>query len=498
MFVEEIATHNSAESCWLIIDGKVYDLTDFLDEHPGGKKIILKHAGTDATAEFDKFHPRDTLNFLAPECCIGEVEDPENLPQTEEEEVVDDSTEEERVAEEARLDRIAHKPDLSKIINLYDFEAVARTTMDPNGFAYYSSGTEDEITLRENHNAFKRVYFNPRVLVDVTDVDQTTTMLGSPAATPLYISATAMGKIGHEDGELALARAAGTTGIIQMVPNLGLFGFDEIVDAAQPDQPLWFQLYVNRNKEIVKRIVRAAETRGVKALFVTVDAPHVGKREKDMRSKFLAGRSDSDDNGNHGDGDKKTSALIDTALTWKDVAWFRSITSMKIVLKGIQTVQDAVLAVQHHADGIVISNHGGRQLETVRAPIEVLADVNAYFKQHPEILAGKQFEMFIDGGVRRGSDVLKAICLGARGVGLGRALLYAMAGYGQEGVEKAVAILKDEIVMCMRLLGVTSLNQLDESYVDLAALKGGRGSSGGALFDNVYEPMGVVKFKARL
>ncbi|KAF4563210.1 Cytochrome b2, mitochondrial precursor [Pleurotus pulmonarius] len=273
-----VAEHASRDSCWIVVHGKVYDVTDFLDEHPGGSKIILKYAGADATEAYEPIHPPNAITDNLPtDKHIGAI-DPNTVVK-----VVKEVTEEDK-RRQALLDA---RPPLDEIINLHDFEAVAKAVLPPKAWAYYSSASDDEITIRENRAAFQRVWFRPRILRDVTSVDWSTTILGQKSSLPVYISATALGKLGHPDGELNLTRAAGKHGVIQMIPTLASCSFDEILDAAVPGQPLFLQLYVNRDREITKKYVQHAEKRGVKALFITVDAPQLGRREKDMRMKFV-------------------------------------------------------------------------------------------------------------------------------------------------------------------------------------------------------------------
>ena len=182
--------------------------------------------------------------------------------------------------EESRQQRIASKPPLAQCFNLHDFESVAKQVMKKIAWGYYSSGADDEITLRENHSAYHKIWFRPRVLVDVEEVDSSTRMLGSKCDIPFYVTATALGKLGDPEGEVVLTRAASRHGVIQMIPTLSSCSFDEIVDAKKGDQVQWLQLYVNKDREITKRIVQHAEKRGCKGLFITVDAPQLGRREK--------------------------------------------------------------------------------------------------------------------------------------------------------------------------------------------------------------------------
>ncbi|KAF9446522.1 hypothetical protein P691DRAFT_794412 [Macrolepiota fuliginosa MF-IS2] len=492
---QTVAEHNSRDSCWIIVHDKIYDVTEFLDEHPGGSKIILKYAGVDATEAYEPIHPPDAITTNLPiEKHIGAV-DPNTIIRT-----VKQVTEEDR-RRQALLDA---RPPIDEILNFHDFEAVAKTVLPAKAWAYYSSGGDDEITIRENRAAFQRVWFRPRVLRDVSNVDWTTTILGQKSSMPVYISATALGKLGHPDGELNVTRAAAKHGVIQMIPTLASCSFDEIVDAAQPGQPLFLQLYVNRDREITKRYVQHAEKRGVKALFITVDAPQLGRREKDMRMKAV------DDSGTakvqEGQQDVKKdqgvsraiSSFIDPSLSWKDIPWFRSITNMPIILKGVATPEDALLAYDAGVQGIVLSNHGGRQLDTSPSGLENLPPIIAALRTRGP-WPNPNFAVFVDGGVRRASDVLKALALGATAVGIGRGFLYAFCAYGQEGVEKAIQILHDEFQMNMRLIGARNLNEIVPEMVDASALHSRVGlSPPDNLYFNTYQPLTTAQFKNKL
>lgn len=300
-------------------------------------------------------------------------------------------------------------------------------------------------------------------------------MLGSPTSVPFYVTATALGKLGHPEGEVCLTRAANTHNVIQMIPTLASCSFDEIVDARGPDQVQWLQLYVNKDRTITKRIVQHAQQRGCKALFITVDAPQLGRREKDMRSKFsdrgsavqaADGKSESSMDRSQGAA-RAISSFIDPSLSWKDIPWFQSLTDMPIVLKGVQRVDDVLRAVQMGIPAVVLSNHGGRQLEFAPSAIELLAEVMPELRRRGW---QNRIEVYIDGGVRRGTDILKALCLGAKGVGIGRPFLYAMSAYGMPGVERAMQLLKDEMVMNMRLIGCSNIGQLCPDLVDARGL----------------------------
>jgi len=461
---EDVAKHNSRESCWVIVHGKAYDVTEFLPEHPGGPKIILKYAGKDATEEYEPIHPPDTLDkFLPKDKHMGAV----NMTTVTKEE------KEESPEEKERQERIKKMPKLEACYNLMDFEAVARQVMKKPAWAYYSSAADDEITMRENHSAFHKIWFRPKVLVDVENVDISTTMLGTKCDIPFYVTATALGKLGNPEGEVVLTRGARKHNVIQMIPTLASCSFDEIVDAKQGDQCQWLQLYVNKNREITKKIVQHAESRGCKGLFITVDAPQLGRREKDMRSKFDDTGSNVQSTGGH-DVDRSQgaaraiSSFIDPSLSWKVIPWFLSITKMPIILKGVQRVEDVLKAIDAGVHGVVLSNHGGRQLDFARSGIEVLAEVMPVLRERN---LQDKIEIYIDGGVRRATDIIKALCLGAKGVGIGRPFLFAMSAYGLPGVDRAMQLLKDEMVMNMRLIGASSVEELSPDMLDTTGLK---------------------------
>lgn len=326
--------------------------------------------------------------------------------------------------------------------------------------------------MRENHSAFHKIWFRPRILQDVEKIDLSTIMLGTKVSIPFYVTATALGKLGNPEGEVILTRGAHKHNVIQMIPTLASCSFDEIVDAAQDGQVQWLQLYVNKDRAITKRIVEHAEKRGCKGLFITVDAPQLGRREKDMRSKFSdVGsnvQSTGGDNVDRSQGAARAiSSFIDPSLSWKDIPWFLSITKMPIILKGVQRVEDVIRAIEVGVHGVVLSNHGGRQLDFARSGIEILAEVMPVLRERGW---QNRIEIFIDGGVRRATDIIKALCLGATGVGIGRPFLFAMSAYGLPGVDRAMQLLKDEMEMNMRLIGCSSVDQLNPTLVDTRGL----------------------------
>ena len=355
--------------------------------------------------------------------------------------------------------------------------------------------------MRENHSAFHKIWFRPRILHNVEKIDLSTTMLGTKVDIPFYVTATALGKLGNPEGEVILTRGARKHNVIQMIPTLASCSFDEIVDAAQDGQVQWLQLYVNKDRAITKRIIEHAEKRGCKGLFITVDAPQLGRREKDMRSKFSdVGSNVQETGGENTDRSqgaaRAISSFIDPSLNWNDIPWFLSVTKMPIILKGVQRVEDVIRAIEVGVQGVVLSNHGGRQLDFARSGIEVLAEVMPVLRERNW---QDRIEIYVDGGVRRATDIIKALCLGAKGVGIGRPFLFAMSAYGLPGVDRAMQLLKDEMEMNMRLIGCSNVEQLNPTMVDTRALSMHTTAvPSDTLGMSVYDPLVNPQEKAKL
>lgn len=478
---EEVEKHNAVDDCWVVIDGYVYDLTDFIPSHPGGPAVIRANAGKDVTAIFGPLHAPDVIEkFIAPSKRLGPLDgkmrDELVCPPFAPGESLDDLA--------AKQQLRAQLPSLDHISNIYDFEYLASQILSNQAWAYYSSGADDEITMRENHSAYHRIFFKPKILVDVEKVDTSTEFLGSKVDLPFYVSATALCKLGNpQEGEKDIARGCGMgpKKVVQMISTLASCSLKEIVEAApSKDQIQWFQLYVNSDRKVTDELIANAEKLGLKAIFVTVDAPSLGNREKDAKVKFSAERSGPEAmEKNKKDKEKSKSVeekgasralskFIDPSLSWKDITEIKKKTDLPIVIKGVQRAEDVLKAVEVGAAGVVLSNHGGRQLDFSRSPVEVLAEVAPIIRERK---LQDSFEIYIDGGVRRGTDILKALCLGAKGVGLGRPFLYANSTYGKEGVEKLIDTLSFELEMGMRLLGVNSIKELNPDFLDLSALK---------------------------
>ncbi|KAK2461811.1 hypothetical protein APHAL10511_006274 [Amanita phalloides] len=474
--LEQVAEHKTANSCWVIIHSQVYDVTEFLPEHPGGARVILQYAGKDATESFDQFHSSEVLRNLPTEKHLGSLVGKDTAALNRAQNAKAKTKDQLRVEEAHK-----HKPPIHRILSLAEMEAVALKILSHKAWAYYSSGSDDEISFAENARAFTRFFFLPRVMRPVGNCDPTTTILGYPSSLPIFVSGSALAKLGHPLGEINITRgiyASPSSHLIQMVSSNSSLPFREIAKAARPGQTLFFQLYKHSDDSLAEQRVRAVEEAGYKAIFLTVDAIVAGHRERDIRSPWVLEDEERGSAPAHSDeeemrltsrGDANSfgtaGALVakdDRNMTWeKTIPWLRGITKLPIVIKGIQGVEDAILAAEAGVDGILLSNHGGRQLDYSLPPIEVLYRLR---KQRPDVF--NKLEVYIDGGIYRGTDVLKALCLGARAVGLGRAFLYAQGAYGSSGVARIIQILKQEIVTGMGLLGAPTVSDLKPDLIE--------------------------------
>ncbi|PWY68975.1 cytochrome b2, partial [Aspergillus sclerotioniger CBS 115572] len=356
-------------------------------------------------------------------------------------------------------------PPLPTILSTHDFELIASQTLTPKTWAFYSSAATDMLTHQSNIIIYDRILLRPRILRNVTSVSTRTTILGCAMNLPLFVSPAAMATLVHPDGELAIARGCARFGVGQCISTNASYPLDKITSSVQEGtNPFFLQLYMHKSRDITLSLLHLAHTSNISGIFLTIDAPVPGKREADERVPLspsdiqfstrlpMSGAQISSDAKGSGLG-RSMGEYIDASLTWEDLRWLRDNTHLPIVLKGVQTAEDALLAVRAGVDGIVVSNHGGRGLDTVSSSIAVLMEIRQCC---PEVF--EQLEVFVDGGIRRGTDIIKAICLGAKAVGMGRAFLYSLC-YGQEGVERLIEIMKDELETTMKLLGITDLSQ---------------------------------------
>ncbi|KAF2014515.1 hypothetical protein BU24DRAFT_493107 [Aaosphaeria arxii CBS 175.79] len=459
---DEIQKHVSADDCWVIIKGSVYDVTDFLKIHPGGEHAILAKAGKDATETFDLLHPPGVLGTLPEECLLGRV-DPDTLP-AEEEKVV---TDEELARELARQEM----PAAQNMLLLNDFEHWAQRVLSETAWAYYRSAADEERTFFENRDAFQRYFFRPRILRDTSTGSTESSILGIPTAMPVFISPAAMAKLGHPLGEINLTKAAGNCNIVQMISCNASCSIEEMVDSTVDGQSLFFQIYLNKDRSASEQLLRKVEQLGVKAIVFTVDVCWQSKRTLDVRTKAKSNTAppsppSSSSSSASGSGSKalsvsqQISGYQDTNLTWDDISFIRRHTTLPIIVKGVQSLEDVQLCVDAGVEAVILSNHGGRQADYAPAPIDVLYEIRAL---RPDLFS--KTEIMIDGGVRSGADVVKALALGAKAVGLGRPVLYANGTHGEEGVYRVMEIMQEEITNTMRNIGVTRIQDLRPEMV---------------------------------
>src|SRR6476646_5013384 len=350
-------------------------------------------------------------------------------------------------------------------LNVDDYEREAERLLDPGVLGYFAGGAGDERTLRDNVEAFSRWQLRPRVLVDVGEVTTATTVLGREVSMPLLVAPTAFQRLAHPDGEVATARAAAEVGTVMCQSTLSSVTPAELA-AAAPGATQWFQLYWSSDRGFTQGLVEAAVEAGFAALMLTVDLPVAGRRERDVRASFAlpddlplpnlpqALRRENFHQALH--------AVVDDTLTWSDLEWLRSICPLPLLVKGVLTAEDALLAAEHGAAAVVVSNHGGRQLDGVPPTLDVV----------PEVVeaVGERVEVLVDGGIRRGRDVLKALALGARATLSGRAILYGLAAAGEQGAADVLRLLRAEVELGLKLLGCTTPAEVTAAHVRRATL----------------------------
>jgi 4-hydroxymandelate oxidase len=356
------------------------------------------------------------------------------------------------------------------VANLTELEPLAEARMEQPAFGYYAGGAGSEWTLGQNRASFNDWVLRPRYLVDVSHIELTTTLLGQRMPMPVLLAPTAFHRLAHPEGELATARAAQGTGVTMCVSTSSTTPLEEI---AATGVSRWFQLYVHRDRSLAEQLVGRAYDSGYQAVVLTIDVPYLGGRERDVKSRMEewfpaeiqqassralsagpAGRELFD----------AESRFFDPGLTWDDIDWLRGLSPLPIVLKGVLTAEDATLAADAGVDGLVVSNHGGRQLDGAAAALHVL----------PEVVdaVGDRIDVMVDGGVRRGADVVKALALGARAVLIGRPYLWGLAIAGEAGVRWVLETLRDELRLAMALAGATRVEEITRAMVGPAP--GGR------------------------
>jgi isopentenyl diphosphate isomerase/L-lactate dehydrogenase-like FMN-dependent dehydrogenase len=351
---------------------------------------------------------------------------------------------------------------VESLLNVADYERLAQEMLEPGAYGYFAGGAGDEVTLRENVEAFRRLRLRPRVLADVSGVSTAATVLGHDVSMPILVAPTAFQRLAHPDGELATARAAARAGTIFCLSTVATAAPAQITEGVR-----WFQLYVFKDRGLTQRIVEAAVEAGFSALLLTADTPHLGRRERDHRTGFkvpaelvphLAGNDLLTPH--------ETFASMADDLSWRDVEGLTSMSGLPVLVKGVLTAEDSLLACESGAGGVIVSNHGGRQLDGVPATIEAL----------PEVVeaVGGRIPVLMDGGIRRGTDVVKALALGAQAVLAGRPFLWGLAVRGEQGVSEILELLRAELELALALLGCRSPAEVSSAHVTRQAISRGQ------------------------
>jgi 4-hydroxymandelate oxidase len=353
-----------------------------------------------------------------------------------------------------------------QLLNLFDYETRARELLDPSLWDYLAGGSDDEISLRADREAFARLVLRPRILAGHASANTATTVLGTAVGSPVLVAPLAYQSLVDPEGECATARGAAAARSIFVASTMSSRSLEDIASAASER---WLQLYVFRDRAITEDVLRRAEAAAYRAIVITADVPRLGRRERDVRNGFALPKhvdavnvrgSESHRLGTSATGVSAIEAHAQAAfepLTWDILAWVRARVALPIVVKGILTAEDARLAVDHGASAIVVSNHGGRQLDGTISPIDALPEcVDA---------VGGRAEVYVDGGIRRGTHVLKALALGARAVLVGRPILWGLAVAGHAGVAAVLAMLGNELERAMCLAGIPDLGSIRASLV---------------------------------
>lgn len=469
----EIVRHNTSNSCWVVIDNQAYDVTEFLDHHPGGRNSILRYAGRVGLIDSHRYHQhrreklhrqivltlfrmqqqnmnrsirRAPLRNIFRRVFVSNTElsirpiltgriDKHLGP-------VEPITQTNDTAASATIEYDSGKAvPLSTIQNLAEFETEARKLVSKKAWVYFHSAADSLNAYEVNRYDWTRVNLRPRILRNVARISMNCRILGHDSSIPIFIAPAAQARLGHADGELCLARGAARWNIPYCSSTYSSVAHTDLAKALQEEKKggaLAWQLYVPTEQEGGKQLIAEARRLGFKALVLTVDSAVIGKREEDDRYKaeldHAAGIEIERTTSTTGEA-PILRGVHSSTLCWDDLGWIREAwgNSGPLILKGIQTAEDAMLAHEAGVDGIYLSNHGGRQMDFAPSSLHTLVEIRRYY---PHLL--KEMEVYVDGGVMRGTDVLKALCLGAKAAGLGRPFMYALSAYGTEGVCKAI------------------------------------------------------------
>ncbi|CAL8069731.1 unnamed protein product [Orchesella dallaii] len=350
---------------------------------------------------------------------------------------------------------------MESLVCVDDFEKEGVNRLGRSAREFLTSGADDALTVKDNVDAYSRILIRPRMLRDVSKRDLSTTILGKKVKIPLGVSPTGLQRITHPDGECGSAKAAEKVGGIMVLSIFATSSYEEVA-AAAPNVRRWCQFYMHKDRSITKGIIDRAEKAGFEAMVFTVDCQYVGNRRVSARNPLQFPRHLQFPNATPDAAKEELSIfrlhdIMDHGVTWEAVSWLKSASKMPLILKGIQTADDAIRAVELGVDAIIVSNHGGRQIDTCPATIDIL----------PSIVraVGERAEVYVDGGIRRGTDIFKALALGAKMVFVGRPIWYGLAVDGAKGATKVLEILRDELDMTMALAGVADIKSITSSSV---------------------------------
>ena len=349
-------------------------------------------------------------------------------------------------------------------INLYDYEARAKQVLPHNTWDFIDAGSMDEVTTKRNRSAFEALTLRPRFLREAQDRDISTTMLGQKISLPVFVCPAGSHMLVHPEGEVATAKGAGMSDTLMMLSTSSNCSMEEVADAATG--PMWFQLY-HRGYKFTEMLVHRAEEAGFKAIVLTVDTPVTSPKERDLHNQFqrtlelgnFRGLNASEGEISGTDETPGWDVSQTPPLSWKELEWLRGLTSLPLVLKGVRIAEDAHIAVESGVEGILVSTHGGRQLDMTLSAIEMVPEIVDASKGRAEI--------YLDSGVRRGSDVIKALALGVRAVGIGRPLYWGLAVDGADGVHGVLELLREEVGRCMAFCGQTDVKDLEQALINI-------------------------------
>jgi 4-hydroxymandelate oxidase len=352
-------------------------------------------------------------------------------------------------------------------VNIFEYEALAKERLPQAEYDFIAGGATDEITLRRTRAAFDAIMLRPRMLVDISQPDVSTTVLGQPIAFPILVDPAGGHGRAHAEGELATVRAAGAMGTVLLLSSGSTYRLEEVAQAATG--AIWFQQYLYRDRDLTQRMAHRAQEAGYSALCLTLDSTVRAKRERNIRNQYSSPSSPNYEGLGvpeyswqmSSDAPRGVNRLIDRAATWPYIDWLTAHTPLPLIVKGIMTAEDARSCAEHGVKAIIVSNHGARQLDTTFASIEVLPEV-------VDAVQG-QCEVYLDGGIRRGTDVLKALALGARAVLIGRPLFWGLAVDGEAGVRAVLEMLRDELEMAMGMCGRPTIQSIDRSLLGVVS-----------------------------